>query len=97
MEITEEIKKFQEIVKKEITNTRYEHSSRVAEIAYDLAISNGLENPMEAYLSGILHDITKQKLDSFHETIFQRAGFDFSELPSPAYHPFSAVFYLQDT
>jgi predicted HD superfamily hydrolase involved in NAD metabolism len=97
MKITEEIFKYQEIVKKEITSSRYEHSIRVAEIAYELALCNGLENPKDAYLSGVLHDITKQKLNSFHETIFQKAKFDFSDLPTPAYHPFSAYFYLQET
>ncbi len=97
MKITEEILQYQEIVKKEITSSRYDHSIRVAEIAYDLALWNGLKSPEEAYLSGVLHDITKQKLNSFHETIFQKAGFDYSDLPTPAYHPFSAYFYLQET
>jgi len=96
MEMTEEIHFFTEEVKKEITITRFEHSIRVAEIAYQLSLINGITNPHSGYLAGILHDITKQKPNSFHIEIFQRHSFDYSSLPQPAYHPYSAYFYIQD-
>ena len=96
MEMTEEIHFFTEEVKKEITITRFEHSIRVAEIAFHLSKINGITNPHLAYLAGILHDITKQKPNSFHEDIFQRHSFDYSHLPQPAFHPHSAYFYIQD-
>ena len=45
MEITKEIQFFTEEVKKEITISRFEHSIRVAEIAFHLSELNGIPDP----------------------------------------------------
>ncbi len=96
MEMTEEIQFFKEEVKKEITISRFEHSIRVAEIAFHLSEINGVSDPHLGYLAGVLHDITKQKQNSFHEEIFRRHSFEYSHLPQPAFHPHSAYFYIQE-
>ena len=95
--ITEnDIEIYKELVKKEITSTRFEHSLRVADIAKRLSAIHGYPEPLEAYLAGVLHDITKQKNNSFHKEIFLKYNFDFNELPQEAYHPFSAYFYIKE-
>lgn len=96
MDIEKQIEYFVKIVPEEVTHTRFDHSIRVAELAERFSLLHGFESPRKAYLAGILHDITKQKTKDFHLEIFHRNNFDYSELPDPAYHPFSAVFYLRD-
>jgi predicted HD superfamily hydrolase involved in NAD metabolism len=96
IELTDEIKKFTEFAKEEITISRFEHSQRVAEIALELSIVHGYESPLDAYLAGILHDFTKQKNNSFHIEIFKKHNFDYSALPTQAYHAFSAYFVIQE-
>ena len=46
------------ILKNYINLKRLAHSFSVAEVAYDIALSNNL-NPYTAYLAGLLHDIAK--------------------------------------
>ena len=94
--LTEEILKFTESAKNEITFSRFDHSLRVAEFAYELSLINEYEKPLDAYLAGILHDFTKQKTTDFHIDIFNRHQFDYQELPVNAYHAFSAYFVIQD-
>jgi predicted HD superfamily hydrolase involved in NAD metabolism len=96
MDLEKQIEYFVKIVPHEVTHTRFDHSIRVAELAEKFSLLNGFYSPRKAYLAGILHDITKQKTKDFHIEIFLRNGFDFSLLPDPAYHPFSAVYYLRD-
>lgn len=96
MDLETQIEYFFAIVPEEVTHTRFDHSIRVANLAEKFSILHGYEEPRKAYLAGILHDITKQKTKDFHREIFHRNNFDYSKLPEPAYHPFSAVFYLRD-
>ncbi len=96
IELTDEIKKFTEFAKEEITISRFEHSQRVADLALELSIIHGYKFPSDAYLAGILHDITKQKNNSFHIEIFKNHKFEYIDLPTQAYHAFSAFFVLQD-
>ena len=96
MDIEKQIEYFVKIVPDEVTHTRFDHSIRVAELAEKFSLLHGFYSPRKAYLAGILHDITKQKTKEFHLEIFKRNGFEYLNLPEPAYHPFSAVFYLRD-
>ncbi|MCB1188819.1 MAG: bis(5'-nucleosyl)-tetraphosphatase (symmetrical) YqeK [Leptospiraceae bacterium] len=92
-----EIYYFKEEIKKELTESRLEHSFLVAEIAKSIAIKQNYHSPDKAYLAGILHDITKQKPKQFHTQLFEKWDFNqFSELPEPAYHAYSARFYLRE-
>lgn len=92
-----EIKYFKEAIRKEITDSRLEHSFRVAEIAKSISERVSYPSPEKAYLAGLIHDITKQKPKEFHKEIFKKWKFHtYKELPKPAYHAFSAVFYLKE-
>ena len=91
-----EIKKFKKIVKRELTEERFEHCRKVAEIAKYLSKKNEYLYPNKAYLAGLLHDITKERPLEFHLSLFQKNKFDdFKSIPKPAYHSFSAKFYLK--
>jgi len=46
-------------LKKRVSEERFAHSLRVAELARKIAEANGL-NPEKAYLAGLLHDIAKE-------------------------------------
>ncbi|EMJ94133.1 bis(5'-nucleosyl)-tetraphosphatase (symmetrical) YqeK [Leptospira alstonii] len=93
---SQEIQKFKKIVPTEITETRWKHSLRVAEIAKELAIIHSREEAEFAYLAGIVHDITKQKTPEFHITLFRESGReDLEKLPSAAWHAYSAAIYLK--
>ncbi|PJZ25376.1 phosphohydrolase [Leptospira hartskeerlii] len=92
----EQIIYFTEIVPKEITKTRWEHSLRVAEIAEELATVHSPNETKEAYLAGVVHDITKQKTKEFHLELFAKSGDSESpKLPEAAWHSRSAVYYLE--
>lgn len=92
----EQIKFFKDIVPNEITKTRWEHSLRVAEIAEELANIHSPNEIKEAYLAGVVHDITKQKTKEFHLELFAKLGdSESSKLPEAAWHSRSAAYYLE--
>lgn len=94
--LEQQIESFKRVLADEISRTRLEHSVRVANLSLELAICHGYNQPLRAYLAGILHDITKQKGKEFHRQIFQEFhGIEWQNLPEPAYHAFSAPLYLQ--
>ena len=96
IQLTEEILNFTESAKNEITISRFDHSLRVAELAYELSIIHNYEYPLDAYLAGILHDFTKQKTNNYHIDVFTKHQFEYQELPVNAFHAFSAYFVIQD-
>ncbi|TGM52785.1 bis(5'-nucleosyl)-tetraphosphatase (symmetrical) YqeK [Leptospira adleri] len=95
-ELEAKTQEFKKIVPTEITITRWEHSLKVAEIAKELAILHSKEEAGLAYLAGIVHDITKQKTPEFHLTLFKESGGEeLEQLPSAAWHAYSAAIYLK--
>lgn len=96
MNLEKEIENYKQIISKELTSSRLEHSLRVAELAEKFALAHNYPHPKKAYLAGVLHDITKQKKREFHIAIFEKNHFDYSNIPENAFHPFSAKFYLQE-
>ncbi|EQA44119.1 hydrolase, HD family [Leptospira broomii serovar Hurstbridge str. 5399] len=92
----EQIKYFTRIVPEEITVTRWEHSLRVAEIAKELASYHAPDQTAQAFLAGVVHDITKQKTKEFHLSIFKEANdLESAGLPEAAWHSRSAYHYLK--
>ncbi|EQA36854.1 hydrolase, HD family [Leptospira inadai serovar Lyme str. 10] len=92
----EQIKYFMRIVPDEITVTRWEHSLRVAEIAKELAGFHAPDQAAQAFLAGIVHDITKQKTKEFHLSVFTEADDpESADLPEAAWHSRSAYHYLK--
>ncbi len=86
---------FENIIRNTLTESRYLHCLKVAEIAYQLAKSHNFHDPEKARLAGLLHDITKQKDKDFHLSILNEANIDVTNIPYPAYHAYSGVIFLQ--
>ncbi|MCZ8345371.1 MAG: bis(5'-nucleosyl)-tetraphosphatase (symmetrical) YqeK [Leptospiraceae bacterium] len=89
--------KWRKVIQKELTETRFNHSIRVSNLAEELSISYGYLFPQKAKIAGLVHDITKQKTIDFHLEKFNRYGFDgYKSIPKEAYHAFSGKFYLSE-
>ena len=63
------LKEYKEIVKNTLSLYRYKHSLCVANLALKLAQASGVDKD-KAYLAGLLHDLTKEKPNSFHDDLF---------------------------
>ena len=67
---------------------RYYHSLSVAHLAYEIALSNKIDNPERAYIAALLHDsakcIDKEELKTLMETNFK----EFMDIPAWSYHQF---------
>ncbi len=74
---------------------RYNHSLRVAKLAYQIAISNKLEDPEKYYIAGLLHDCGKL-FDEDTEILMMQNGFEeYCDLPEFSYHQFIGSFFAQ--
>ncbi len=82
-------------VREEITETRFAHVVRVAEIAKEMGRIYAPSYVSHLYLAGLLHDITKQKKDEIHLELFSEFSFSADGIPKEAYHAFSAPFYVR--
>lgn len=85
----------EKIVQSTLSDSRYDHSVRVAEIAQELALIHGYVEPQKARLAGLLHDITKQMDNSLQIDLLDSRQIDYSELPKSAYHAYTAAIYVQ--
>lgn len=68
-----EYAEFKEILKKRLTEKRYNHSLAVADEALRLARKYGASE-QKAYLAGLLHDVTKNASIDEHLNIFRTFG-----------------------
>lgn len=68
-----EYAEFKEILKKRLTEKRYNHSLAVADEAVRLARKYGASE-QKAYLAGLLHDVTKNASIDEHLNIFRTFG-----------------------
>jgi nicotinate-nucleotide adenylyltransferase len=66
---------------------RLAHSIEVAKLAYDIALSNGLD-ANKAYIAGILHDIGKEVEESKKQWLMSEKFAEFLDLPKFSYHQF---------
>ena len=90
--------KFKAIIREKLDDYRYNHSLCVAEEAKRLAILYG-EDPEEAYLAGLLHDITKNFSCDEHLNIFNEFGIiltDIEKASIPVWHGISASVYVKN-
>lgn len=95
-ELKTKIDFFTNLIQDELTDSRVEHCLRVAEIAQKLAVKHNYANPENAYIAGLVHDITKQKTNEFHINIFNKYNFDYSHIPTASFHAHSASLLLQE-
>ena len=86
------------IIREKLDDYRYNHSLCVAKEAKRLAILYG-ENSDDAYLAGLLHDITKNLTPQEHLKIFDDFGImltDVEKSSIPVWHGISASVYLKN-
>lgn len=76
---------------------RYMHALRVAELAYDIALTNHADTS-KALLAGFYHDITKKgEKEEYRKRAYSEYGYVFfGNMPEWAYHQFTAVYLLED-
>lgn len=93
----EKYDKYKSILQNRLTPKRYHHSLCVADEAVRLAEKYG-GNKEKAYLSGLLHDITKNATEQEHLHIFQEFGIMLNDVEKNAeklWHAVSGAAYIE--
>ena len=92
-----DIEFFERLIKERLSAHRYNHSLMVAKLAKELALSIGYD-PDRAYLCGILHDLTKEENEQFHDNLFRKYN-DLDKITeaAPVKHSHSCPYYLYET
>lgn len=81
-------------VYKNLNIKRFMHSLSVANLMYDIAVSNGLDNPTKFFFVGFLHDVGKY-LDKKRSTDLMKLYFkEYLDLPKYAYHAFVGSYMI---
>lgn len=89
---------YKNIIREKLDDYRYNHSLCVADEAKRLAILYG-ENENDAYLAGLLHDITKNLSDLEHLNIFGEFDIiltDVEKVSVPVWHGISGSVYVKN-
>lgn len=92
-----DIEFFERLIKERLSAHRYNHSLMVAKLAKELALRIGYD-PDRAYLCGILHDLTKEENEQFHDNLFRKYN-DLDKITeaAPVKHSHSCPYYLYET
>lgn len=92
-----DIEFFERLIKERLSAHRYNHSLMVAKLAKELALSIGYDHD-RAYLCGILHDLTKEENEQFHDNLFRKYN-DLDKITeaAPVKHSHSCPYYLYET
>ena len=88
---------YKNILKKNLKESRYNHSLAVADEALRLALKYGAD-PQKAYLAGLLHDITKNTAVEEHLNIFETFGIMLTNVEKNAHklwHAISGAAYVK--
>ena len=78
-----------------MSKKRFEHSLSVAKTCKMLAKYHHVDQ-RKAYLAGLLHDVTKELPEEFHDSYLRYYDKDKLSYPLPIKHSFSASYYLKD-
>lgn len=95
--MSEKYIEYKKILQKRLTPKRYNHSLCVADEAVRLALKYG-GDPDKAYLSGLLHDITKNATEQEHLQIFSEFGIMLNDIEKNAeklWHAISGAAYIE--
>lgn len=88
--------KYENLIKEKLSEYRYIHSLGVAKLSKELAIAHHLDED-KAYLSGLLHDVTKEMEEEWHDEIFRKyEDLDKIAEARPIKHSHSAMYYIKD-
>lgn len=71
---------------------RLNHVISVANLAYEIAVMNKMENPQNAYIAGLLHDLGKSYPKDKSLAIIKENYPEYLSLPSWAYHQFVGAY-----
>ena len=83
------------MLRKNLNEHRYAHSLSVADTCESLAKSHHVD-PKKAYVTGLLHDCTKNFPYEFHELYLKHYDPDKLVYPEPILHSFTAKYYLKE-
>ena len=95
--MSEKYIEYKKILQKRLTPKRYNHSLCVADEAVRLSLKYG-GDPDKAYLSGLLHDITKNATEQEHLQIFSEFGIMLNDIEKNAeklWHAISGAAYIE--
>lgn len=88
---------YKKILENKLTQKRYYHSLCVADEAFRLAKKYGADTK-KAYLSGLLHDITKNSTEEEHKKIFDTFKIELNEIEKNSeklWHAISGSAYVK--
>lgn len=74
-----------------MTPHRLNHSKSVAKTAYDIALANKIENPIKAFIAGLLHDIGKDISLEKQKELTKKHFPQYMDLPDFAFHQFAGA------
>ena len=84
-----------DIIKSKIDEKRYAHSLSVANLCYQIAISNNIANPLKYYFAGLVHDIAKGiEKDELKKMVEEHCP-EYLDMPSYSFHAFLAPFLVK--
>lgn len=89
---------WKKILKKDMSEKRYQHSCNVADMASELAGINGYDKE-KAYLAGLLHDIAKEKSREKQFEYINKSGYDISEeemMTQKLWHAIAGAYILRE-
>ena len=75
-------------IKSYMKERRYLHSLSVAKLAYEIAISNKIDNPWRYYIAGLLHDIGKDLPINEQKAIVETHFSEYKYFPPQIIHQF---------
>ena len=78
-----------------LTPHRFNHSKSVAKLAYEIAKANGLENPLDAYIAGLFHDIGKDLAIEKQKEIMKEHYSEYVDMPDFFYHQFVGAYLAE--
>ena len=78
-----------------LTPHRLNHSKSVAKLAYEIAKANNLDNPLDAYMAGLFHDIGKDLAIEKQKEIMKEHYPDYIDMPDFFYHQFVGAYLAE--
>lgn len=72
-----------------LNEKRYRHSISVANLSYEFALANNIQNPEQAYIAGLLHDCGKYICEPIVDEIAAIKGYE--DIPPQLQHQFVGV------
>ena len=82
-------------INKLLSPHRLNHSKSVAKLAYEIAKANNLDNPLDVFMAGLLHDLGKDlPLERQHEILKEHFP-EYENAPKFSWHQFAGAYLAQ--